>query len=156
MHLKRQNFSYSSSVKSFKPIDFFIHPLPLIAVVLTALNDHFFKYQYPGLITGKLSDFTGLFYFPLFLSALIVLKMRLYRKDFVLNRSLLVGAIVVTDLLFVLFKLNMGFKNLFVQWFSNRVFAIAVESDPTDLVALLSSVACYGFASRYFEKTNVG
>ncbi|MES2802138.1 MAG: hypothetical protein V4654_06570 [Bdellovibrionota bacterium] len=142
-------------MNSFKPIDFFIHPLPLIAVVLTAVNDHYFKYQFPGLLTGKLSDFTGLFYFPLFVCAMVVLLMRLYRKDFVFNRGLLLTAIILTDVVFCLFKLNSGVKDLFVQWFSQYVFTIAVDSDPTDLIALSVSLLCYFFGGRFFETKTI-
>ena len=119
--------------------------------MLTGVNDHYLKYQYPGFITGKLSDFTGLFYFPLFICAVAVLAVRLVTKDFVFNRALLISSIVFTDVIFCLMKLNSNFKDVFVSWFSNRFFSIAVISDPTDLVALVASVACYYFASRYFE-----
>ncbi len=137
-------------MNSFKPIHFFIHPLPLLAVVLTAVNDHYLKYQFPGMITGKLSDFTGLFYFPLFLCAVVVLLVRLFRKDFVFNRGLLLTAIVLTDAVFCVMKLNSAVKDLFVQWFSDHVFAIAITSDPTDLIALSISLACYFFGRRFF------
>ncbi|RYY36548.1 MAG: hypothetical protein EOP46_05980 [Sphingobacteriaceae bacterium] len=43
----------------------------LIGLVTLLLNDHYLKYQYPGLITGKLSDFAGLFIFPLFISVFV-------------------------------------------------------------------------------------
>ncbi len=138
-------------MNSFKPIHFFIHPLPLLAVVLTGVNDHYLKYQFAGMITGKLSDFTGLFYFPLFLCAVVVLLVRLFRKDFVFNRGLLLAAIVFTDVVFCIMKLNANIKDLFVQWFSNHVFAIVVTSDPTDLVAVSASLACYFFGRRFFE-----
>lgn len=138
-------------MSSYKPIHFFIHPLPLLAVVLTAVNDHYLKYQYPGMITGKLSDFTGLFYFPLFLCALVVLLVRLKRKDFVLNRGLLITAIIMTDVVFCIIKLNSSVQDLFVQWFSKYVFTIAVTNDPTDLIALSASLVCYFFGCRFFE-----
>lgn len=142
-------------MSTFKPIHFFIHPLPLIAVVLTAVNDHYLKYQYPGVITGKLSDFMGLFYFPLFLCAVLVLTVQIVKKDLVFNRKLLVTSIIFTDVIFCLMKLNSEFKNLFVNWFSNQFFTIAVVSDPTDLVALVASVGCYCFASRYFKEKTI-
>lgn len=138
-------------MNSFKPIHFFIHPLPLLAVVLTAVNDHYLKYQYPGMITGKLSDFTGLFYFPLFLCAIVVLLVHLKRKDFVFNRGLLFATIIMTDVVFCLIKLNSSVKDLFVQWFSKYVFTIAVANDATDLIALSASLACYLFGRRFFE-----
>ena len=44
-----------------------LHPLPLAAIALTALNDHLLKGSgaLPGWLTGKLSDFAGLFFFPI-------------------------------------------------------------------------------------------
>lgn len=137
-------------MNSFKPIHFFIHPLPLLAVVLTAVNDHYLKYQFPGILTGKLSDFTGLFYFPLFVCAIVVLLVRLFRKDFVFNRGILLAAIVLTDIVFCIMKLNSAAKDLFVQWFSDHVFTIAVASDATDLIALSASLVCYFFGRKFF------
>lgn len=126
---------------------FFIHPIPLSAVVLLGLNDHYLKYQYPGFITGKLSDFLGLFYFPLFLSAL-VLVITLYRVAF--TKRLLVTAIVITDVIFCALKLNPFLSENFVNFFSRHFFKISVQNDPTDVVALVSSVLCYLFAKKYF------
>lgn len=47
-------------------------PLPLSAVTLLVLNDHVLKHAHvvPGWLTGKLSDFAGLFFFPILLFAL--------------------------------------------------------------------------------------
>jgi len=41
-----------------------------LSVVFLILNDHLFKYVFPGLITGKLSDFAGIFLLVLVLRAL--------------------------------------------------------------------------------------
>lgn len=128
-------------------LNFFIHPIPLTAVVLLGLNDHYLKYQYPGFITGKLSDFLGLFYFPLFVSALVLIA-TLYRVAFA--KKLLVTAIIVTDVIFCALKLNPFLSAQFVEFFSRYFFKISVQSDPTDLIALLSSVLCYRFAKKYF------
>lgn len=138
-------------MNNFKPIHFFIHPLPLLAVVLTAVNDHYLKYQYPGFITGKLSDFTGLFYFPLFIAAVVVLVVRIFNKKFVFNRALLLYVITVTDIIFCVFKLNPEANAVFVKWFSENIFLISAVSDPTDLIALVSSVGCYYFGCKFIE-----
>ena len=45
------------------------HPLVYGAIVVLALNDHWAKAKWPGLVTGKLSDVAGLLFFPLFLQA---------------------------------------------------------------------------------------
>jgi hypothetical protein len=47
------------------------HPLSWISIGLLLLNDHVLKFTKPGILTGKLSDFAGLFFFP-FLVALIL------------------------------------------------------------------------------------
>ena len=128
-------------------LNFFIHPIPLTTVVLLGINDHYLKYQYPGFITGKLSDFLGLFYFPLFVSALVLIA-TLYRVAF--TKKLLVTAIIATDIVFCALKLNPFLSEHFVVFFSKNFFAISVKSDPTDLIALISSVLCYQFAKKYF------
>lgn len=40
----------------------------LIGLFLLIFNDHFLKYAYSSFLTGKLSDFAGLFVFPIFFS----------------------------------------------------------------------------------------
>jgi len=46
-----------------------LHPIPLVAIAVLLLNDHYLKHAHPGWVTGKLSDFSGLVFFPLFLIA---------------------------------------------------------------------------------------
>ena len=43
------------------------HPLMLCAIALLVLNDHWWKSAYSGVVTGKLSDFAGLCFFPVLL-----------------------------------------------------------------------------------------
>ena len=50
------------------PTAFMTRLAPLVAVAVLVSNDHVLKQHFPGLITGKLSDFAGLFFFPLFLT----------------------------------------------------------------------------------------
>ena len=45
------------------------HPVSLGAIALLVINDHVLKQLAPGVITGKLSDFAGLVFFPLLLAA---------------------------------------------------------------------------------------
>ncbi|HEX5061520.1 MAG TPA: hypothetical protein VFV99_19265 [Kofleriaceae bacterium] len=46
-----------------------MHPISLGAIALLVINDHVLKHVAPGVITGKLSDFAGLVFFPLLLAA---------------------------------------------------------------------------------------
>ncbi|MCV9386394.1 hypothetical protein [Reichenbachiella ulvae] len=51
-------------------IDILGSPLFLLGLAILILNDFVLKYEYSNVLTGKLSDFTGLFIFPIFFSAL--------------------------------------------------------------------------------------
>ena len=55
------------------PVEEFVHPWPLLAMLMLGINDHLLKGSgwLPGWVTGKLSDFAGLFWFPLFVTALL-------------------------------------------------------------------------------------
>lgn len=45
------------------------HPLTWLSIATLLLNDHLFKVVAPSWLTGKLSDFAGLFFFPFLLAA---------------------------------------------------------------------------------------
>lgn len=43
------------------------HPMSIGAILLLLVNDHLLKESYPGWLTGKVSDFAGLLFFPFLL-----------------------------------------------------------------------------------------
>jgi len=47
------------------------HPLVLLSITILLLNDHVLKVYSPSWLTGKLSDFMGVFFFPIFLSTIL-------------------------------------------------------------------------------------
>ena len=47
-----------------------LHPVPLLAIGLLVLNDHVLKDAFHNAVTGKLSDFAGMAFFPLLLQGL--------------------------------------------------------------------------------------
>lgn len=116
-----------------------VHPLPLAAVAVLAVNDHLLKGAsiLPTWITGKLSDFAGLFFFPVLLAAVARGVGRLARvapaspkeRDF--RAFLAVGMPALTALGFAAVKLS-AFVN-------ERVAATwgVMVMDATDLWALL-------------------
>lgn len=122
--------------------------LPLLAVALLAVNDHLLKQCFPGFLTGKLSDFAGLFFFPLFLTD----AMGLVRKT---SRVTLVGACVATAVVFALVKttalghsvycIGLGALQAPVRGSFHRV---RMTMDATDLVALSSCLLAYLYAAR--------
>src|SRR5687768_980006 len=51
------------------------HPLTLVSVLVLVLNDHYLKAAFPSALTGKLSDFAGMFAAPLVLYSAIELAL---------------------------------------------------------------------------------
>jgi hypothetical protein len=52
------------------------HPLTLASLFVLVLNDHYLKTAFPSALTGKLSDFSGMFAAPLVLYSAIELAVR--------------------------------------------------------------------------------
>ncbi len=93
-----------------------------IGILCLLLNDRLWKYEYGNLLTGKLSDFIGLFTLPLFLSILFPkVKSKI---------SLVVGV------LFIIWKspLSSPFIEL---WNSFQIIEFSRVIDKTDYIALL-------------------
>ncbi|MGE0527608.1 MAG: hypothetical protein AB7G93_05900 [Bdellovibrionales bacterium] len=138
-------------------LPYFIHPIPLAAVALMVLNDHALKYAYPGWWTGKLSDFCGLFFFPVFLASLICFGLNLSRlcftgatAQFWIGPGLLIGCIAITDVVFVAIKLSPFWAQRYVDVLSLIGVPAVVVQDPTDLLALVSGFATYAHTRRFF------
>ena len=115
--------------------EFFSLP-PLIAVGVLALNDHLLKARFHNLVTGKLSDFAGCFFLPLYLSALLA-----WLGPWSLRARLAIGA-SATALLFVPIKVSQpaadavghAIEVVSVPLGLGRQHIVA---DPTDLIALV-------------------
>ena len=118
------------------------HPLTLASIALLLLNDHLLKQAFPSVLTGKLSDFAGLFFFPFLLIALFGLA-RLGTA-----RAAALGAYLLTACLFSAVKLDPGL-NAAANGLLRSIFGLPVQiaRDPTDLVALLALVLSYGLWS---------
>ena len=88
------------------PGDLLFHPVALAALVLVILNDRVLKVRYPSAFTGKLSDFVGLVYFPLFVVATLeALRWLLRRRPWQLGPRSVVAISVIVGLAFTLIKL---------------------------------------------------
>jgi hypothetical protein len=102
------------------------------------LNDHWLKSAalLPAWLTGKLSDFLGLFFFPIMFAA--ILGLLLPRAS---ARWLLAVSSVLTVLVFAAIKLDAQATMMWTQlsawagaWVPGK--AASVTRDPTDLVAV--------------------
>lgn len=84
--------------------DGLLHPVPILAIAVLVLNDHWWKHAFPGFVTGKLSDVAGMVFFPLMLQALIEVADR--REPFRPSRRVLLGCAVATGLVFSAINLH--------------------------------------------------
>lgn len=111
------------------------HPLSLSAIALLLLNDHVFKRAFPSALTGKLSDFAGLFFFPFLLAALVALAggTGLRRREL----SVTAACLLTTGLTFALIKLDPTSNAAAVRVLGDALGSpVRIVRDPTDLIAL--------------------
>jgi len=113
------------------------HPLFIICVFTLILNDWYFKTAFHNSLTGKLSDFAGLFAFPYFLSVL-------YPRH---SNKIHIG----TVLLFVLWKSE--FSQPLIDLFNSFKIPINRTIDFTDYIALVSIFISYITLKSEFSLT---
>ncbi|MBL8046484.1 MAG: hypothetical protein JNL09_08085 [Anaerolineales bacterium] len=107
------------------------HPLTLLSIALLLLNDHWLKAAAPSVLTGKLSDFAGLFFFPFLLAALLGTARLPARLTFLL-------ALTLTGGWFALMKTTL-WANALTRAALSAVWGgpVSIVLDPTDCWALV-------------------
>lgn len=92
-----------------RPGELLLHPVALAALALLLVNDHLLKAQWPGLLTGKLSDVAGVALMPLLLHGVWIGALRASGRVPSENaaRLALVAACLLTALAFAAVKLAM-------------------------------------------------
>lgn len=128
------------------------HPLFWIGLIILVLNDHVIKEFYPSFLTGKLSDFAGLFVLPVFLYSF------LRRRHF--SHPILLSSILVSGLFFTLLQFEATLKGY--KFFLENLFGVSpnLVADKTDLLALFILPFTYIFilkkekTKRISERTN--
>lgn len=114
-----------------------LSPAFIFALLLLITNDFFLKTQFHNIITGKLSDFSGLFVFSLFWAA------------FFFNRRKTI--FIVTIFLFALWKSN--FSQFFIDSFNSVCFfSISRVVDYSDFLALLILPVSYYYLNQLKKK----
>jgi hypothetical protein len=139
-----------------------LHPMAIAAVVVLLVNDHLLKAHFQGIVTGKLSDFAGLVFFPLLLLTLVDAVWRLARGRSGLTQPALFLCVVVTGLVFIAIKTTDfgadAFRRVWatLQW-PARAFAahrlvpigrVNLVKDATDLAALPMLLVAYWVGRR--------
>lgn len=105
-----------------KNTDFLLNPIFIFSILLLALNDHFFKFQFGNWFTGKFSDILGIITLPLLLNFMFP-KLKL-------------KALVITVLFFTFWKSP---YSEFLIHFYNSISPISITRVPdySDLWAFL-------------------
>lgn len=109
----------------------------ITALIILLLNDFFLKSIYGNWFTGKLSDFAGLFIFPLFWSILFPkLKNVIY---------------VITALIFIYWKSY--YSNFIIEFINHySILNLSRTVDLTDLLALIILPLSYLYQEKETKK----
>jgi len=112
------------------------HPAALLGLGLLILNDHLLKTLTPSPLTGKLSDFAGLFVLPFFFITLLALPGDMLEVS---SRRVAAFSFAFSGLWFAALKtlppIN-ALSSKALEWLLGR--PLLLVCDPTDLAALLS------------------
>ncbi len=113
----------------------FFSAAPLLAVAVLATNDHLLKAAFHNTLTGKLSDFAGCFFLPLYVSAVLALFTR-----WSLERRLWVGALT-TMAIFIPVSVSRAAADFVARTVELIAIPLGlgaqrIASDPTDLIAV--------------------
>jgi len=107
----------------------------VLALLLLALNDHWLKQAgvLPGWLTGKLSDFAGLYVAPALLATLVRAR----------TRAALAGCHVLIGLVYAAINLDPRCAALWAQAMAWLGFPWRIVTDAADLIALPALLASY-------------
>jgi hypothetical protein len=114
-----------------------LHPAWIGGLLVLAVNDHLLKGAgvLPGAVTGKLSDFAGLFVAPALFALLLGVR----------KRTAFVAAHALVGLVFAGLQLSPAFAATWSQLFGLIGIGWVTTMDPTDLLALVALGASYRF-----------
>ncbi len=128
-----------------------LHPVALTALVVLVVNDHILKDRYPGLATGKFSDFAGLALLPVLVVSTIELasRRRLSRRVlWLISSAVALGFVFAETTAFgsLLFEHGLGVAQFPVRLLlsgADSVAPIRHVADVADLIALPAAfIAC--------------
>jgi hypothetical protein len=141
------------------PGDWLLHPVPLAAALVLAINDRWLKESYAAWWTGKLSDFAGLLFFPLLLLSIWELVAWTARRPWRAGPKALLSCVLATIAVFTLVNVSKSSGALYGRaiafvWYELIGCSIKVHHtvDPTDLLALPSSWLAWALAAARMRR----
>jgi len=129
----------------------------LSAIIVILINDKVLKRNYPSLMTGKLSDFAGIFALPVFSASLIEITTRRF-----VNLKIMTVILFTVTVLFIGTKMNAPTSNFIGDiWFqllrpirsitTGSVTPVTFVRDTSDLLALISVPVVFVFWKYSFR-----
>jgi hypothetical protein len=146
--------------------DGLLNVVAIASIVVLIVNDHVLKAVWPGPITGKISDFAGLLFFPLFLQGVAEVASAVFGRWRQPSERTLLVVVGVTAAVFTAIK-TFPAANEFAsqalglaQWLLGQLTmataaapqAVSIALDPTDLVALPMAAVAYVIGLRRCRK----
>jgi hypothetical protein len=135
----------------------FRHPLLIFSIFVLLLNDHVLKVVCPSELTGKLSDFAGLFFFPFVVGVVIQIGLVFPRllesganygpscnalpktREDKITALILLAGFLLTGLTFAAIKTLPGVNGWAVALLTRLLgLPVQIVPDPSDLIALFS------------------
>lgn len=114
-----------------------VSPLFLFALIILLINDFYLKSSFPNFVTGKMSDFAGLFIFPLYFSVLFPKARKIIH--------------IATGLLFIWWKST--YSNDFIfGWNEFLPVPITRTIDFSDNIALIMIPLSYFYWENFKNK----
>ena len=142
-----------------------LHPVPLLALALLLGNDWLLKPGgwAPAVVTGKLSDVTGLLVAPLLVTAALDCSLWLATRlsprlllDFSLGRGRLWAAAAAVAGLFSAVKLSPALARALVAAAGRAGLSWRIATDPTDLLALPALAVAVWLGRRAIARVPLG
>jgi hypothetical protein len=145
------------------PAGEFLHPVPLLALVMLAVNDHVLKGSgwLPAPITGKLSDAAGFVFFPLLCTAALDTALWAAARlgapvDFSLRWWKLWLSLALTAGLMASIKLSAAASSAVADLLGAVGFESVIVVDPSDLATLPAVVIAYWVGRSEIRRVPLG
>ena len=126
------------------------HPLSLLSILILLLNDHVFKVISPSWLTGKLSDFAGLFFFPFIVASGLSLLLTKFNFKSQNIGQLAFGFVIIWFILLKTFPFINSLTSQFCSFFLGRLTYFVL--DWTDIIGLISIIPAWRLWNQYRQR----
>lgn len=124
-------------------------PIVFLTIILTAFNDHLLKQStFGGVMTGKISDFAGVFFWPYLVLDLV----NLIVPNFHHSKSRFLWISASGYGLLALLKISAVFRAYLTNLYQFWGLKISITDDLTDLLSMISIPIAYIYYCQLVKK----